>query len=83
MKFEFNEKNCIFLDFLYGKTEINVSNGNYAKYFKNPNNVTPYDLLYTAQKIADDMSVIDGVNFMRICIVIAAYHLKNKQTQGE
>lgn len=75
---EFDERNLIFTDFLYGKDVINVSNGQYAKYFKNPKNVTPHDLMYTAQKIADDMKTIDGVKFMGICIVIAAYHLKNK-----
>lgn len=78
----FDINNNIFLEFLYGKDTIDVSRGNYKQFFENENmdstKVTPANLLFVAQSIANSMTLESGLRFMSLSIIIASYILNKK-----
>ena len=83
-RLEFNmNKNNIFIDFLYNKETIDISNTNFADYFEDEDidstKVTPANLLFVAHDIANNLSCVEGMEFMIFSICVASYILNKKE----
>jgi len=72
----------IFMDLIYGRNEIDVSGTMYEEIFKRSDidikSIKLPELLWCANEIADSMSTVDGVEFLKDTINIASYFMKNE-----